>query len=83
MAILAGGAGDVSPAKIDPAGRGCPRAPQAGMPVLRYPHEKFLARETGTIVVFVVGLCRRRADQLDWRTQLFCSKQPSQNGEGR
>jgi len=83
MAILAGDAGDVSPAKIDPAGRGCPRAPQAGKPVLRYPHEKFLARETGTIVVFVVGLCRRRADQLDWRTQLFCSKQPSQNGEGR
>src|SRR4029077_15928285 len=34
--------------------------------------EKFLARETGTILVFVVGLCRGRPNQLDWRTQLRC-----------
>jgi hypothetical protein len=39
--------------------------------------EKFLARETGTIHVFVVGLCRGRPNQLDWRTQLLCAKQSS------
>jgi len=32
--------------------------------------EKFLARETGTIVVFVVGLCRRGTNQLDRCAQL-------------
>ena len=58
-------------------------SPQAGKPVLRYPHEKFLARETGTILVFVVGLCRGRPNQLDWRTQLLCQKQSSQDAEGR
>jgi hypothetical protein len=40
-------------------------------------YEKFLARETGTILVFVVGLCRGRPNKLDWRTQLLCPKQSS------
>jgi len=40
-------------------------------------HEILLARETGTILVFVVGLCRGRPNQLDWRTQLLCAKQSS------
>src|SRR6267143_1993274 len=56
---------------------GCPPAPQAWKPVLRYPDEKFLARETGTILVFVVGLCRGRPNQLDWRTQVLCPQQSS------
>jgi hypothetical protein len=60
--------------KIDTAGR---LAPRDGKPVLRYPHEKILARETGTILVFMVGLCRGRPNQLDWRTQLLCTKQSS------
>jgi hypothetical protein len=47
-----------------------PRFPRDDKPVLGYQHEKFLARETGTIVVFVVGLCRRGTNQLDWRAQL-------------
>jgi len=37
-------------------------------------HEKFLARETGTVLVLVVGVCRRRRDQLDGRAQLHCAK---------
>jgi hypothetical protein len=40
-------------------------------------YEKFLARETGTILVFVVGLCRGRPNQLDWRAQLLCPEQSS------
>ena len=60
-----------------------PRFARDDKPVLRYRHEKFLARETGTIVVFVVGLRRRRPDQLDGRAKLHRPKQPSQNGEGR
>src|SRR5436190_1107012 len=52
-------------------------------PVLRYPNEKFLARETGTIVVFMVGLCRGGPDQLDWCAQLRCAQQSAQNGEER
>ena len=37
-------------------------------------YEIVLARETGTILVFVVRLCRRRSDQLDRGTQLHCPK---------
>ena len=66
---------------IQPAG--CPLAPQAWKPVLRYPHEKFLARKTGTILVFVVRFCCGRPNQLDRRAQLRCSQQSAQNAEGR
>ena len=52
---------------------GCP----AQVDCVSFLDEKFLARETGTILVFVVGLCRGRPNQLDWRTQLLCPKQPS------
>ena len=37
-------------------------------------HEIVLAGETGTILVFVVGLCPGRPDQLDRRAQLCCEK---------
>ena|SRR5215469_18641692 len=37
-------------------------------------HEEFLVGETGTILLFVVGLHHRRPDQLDWRAQLRCAK---------
>jgi hypothetical protein len=53
-AILPAGA-DVLPATrglIQQAG--CPLAPQAGSPVLRYNDEKFLAGETGAVFLFVV-----------------------------
>src|SRR5205823_15093997 len=46
-------------------------------------YEKFLARETGAILIFVVGLCRGRPNQLDRRTQLLCAKQSSSNAERR
>ena len=60
-----------------------PRFARNDEPVLRYPNEKFLARETGTIVVFMVGLCRGGPDQLDWCAQLRCAQQSAQNGEER
>jgi hypothetical protein len=46
-------------------------------------HEEFLARETGTIVVFMVGLCRGGPNQLDWCAQLRRAQQSAQNGEER
>jgi hypothetical protein len=52
---------------------GCSLAPQLEA-CATLAHEKFLARETGTILIFVVGLCRGRPNQLDWRTQLLCPK---------
>ena len=60
-----------------------PRFARDDKPVLRYPDEEFLARETGTIVVFMVGLCRGGPDQLDWCAQLHRAQQSAQNGEER
>jgi hypothetical protein len=38
------------------------------------PYEILLAGETGTIFILVVGLSRRRPDELDGRAQLRCAK---------
>ena len=38
------------------------------------PYEILLAGETGTILVLVVGLSRRRPDELDGRAQLHRAK---------
>jgi hypothetical protein len=58
-----------------------PRSARDDKLVLRYTHEEFLARETGTVVVFVVGLCRGGPNQLDWCAQLRSAQQSAQNGE--
>jgi len=46
-----------------------------------YMHEEFLAGETGTVLIFVVGLCRGGPNQLDWCAQLHSAQQSAQNGE--
>ena len=42
-------------------------------------YEILLARETGAILLLVVGLYRRRPDELDGRAQLQCAKQSAQH----
>jgi len=37
-------------------------------------HEKFLAGETGALLLFVVGFCRGGPDKLDGRPQLHRAK---------
>ena len=37
---------------------------------LRCLREEFLASETGTVLLLMVGLCRRRHDELDRRSKL-------------
>ena len=37
-------------------------------------HEKFLAGETGALLLFVVGFCRGGPDELDGRPQLHRAK---------
>jgi hypothetical protein len=54
-----------------------------GIGGISFSDEKFLAGKTGTILIFVVGLCDGRQNQLDGCAQLRRSQQFAQNAERR